>query len=337
VEVTISQDAHSLSELVEDFVEDPRDRDAAETLHQRVVRHVAHVTRRYPDAYFELGVRTPEAIEGLADRVFTTCASVEKGRFPFMGRAPFRAFVEEGFEDAPIRYHSFYAKLSITRELLRDDYAFNLRRDPNLRWRDELHRAVGKALQARATGLDGKGSARRWSLGGLRMARSEEAVVRDLRALPEASVEELVVAALTGLGAPITHSRLSNLLAQVVAPPSTFDPELSLDQEKVDERMTVRQAVVAAWSGLSADERELVGALARGESYDSLIARVPAFKNRVAVSRAVKRCGAHFVAQVLRSQGVDPEQAASAAPKDLMEHIVAVLLPMLPELSQEAS
>ena len=95
----------SLSELVSRYVVE--DAGAAE-LHREVQRHVEQVSRRYPDAYFELGRRTSESVEGLADRVFTICARVPKGRFPFRGRAPFPAFVEERFDDPPIRYHSFY-------------------------------------------------------------------------------------------------------------------------------------------------------------------------------------------------------------------------------------
>ena len=131
--------------LVRSFVEDGSN---ASELLREFMRHVARVARPYPDAYFVLGARNEEAIDDLGNRAFTSCASIEKGRFPFSGRTPFGSFVEEQFDGRTIRYHSFYAKLSITREMLRDDYAHNLRRNPVLRWRAELYADIGAIVKA---------------------------------------------------------------------------------------------------------------------------------------------------------------------------------------------
>ena len=297
-----------------------------------MVRHVRHVTRRYPDAYFELGQRTDEAIDGLAGRVFTICAQVTKGRFPFMGRPPFRTYVEEEFDDAPIRYHSFYAKLSITREILRDDYARNIRRDPVLRFRDDLHRRIGKVLDEHATPVEGgRGGHRRWTAvtETLQIPASEAQVVDELRGRGDEPLADLVVYALRRLAQPISHSRRSNLLGEVIEPPSTLEPAPD-PAEALEELVTIRNAVLAAWAELSADERALVAALARGDSYDDLIARCPTLNNRVAVSRAVKRVGNQFVGQVVQAVGGDP---SSVPPRELLEHVVGVLVPMLPELN----
>jgi hypothetical protein len=288
---------------------------------------VRHVTRRYPDAYFELGQRTDASVGGLADRVFTVCARIEKGRFPFMGRVPFVAFVEEDFEDAPIRYHSFYAKLSVTRELMREDYAFNVRRDPVLRWRDDLHRSVGRILRDVAE----PAGPRRWRLKGQGLARPrpEEVVVERLRGMGTQDLERLVPQALQELAVPVHHSRLSNLLAQVVHPPSTLEPQADETQSPSDQ-IAVRQALLEGWALLSAEERELFLSLARGEAYEDLIARVPAYKSRVAVSRAAKRVGQVFVDRVLEAWGV-PAQSASAPPREVLEQVAAVVLPLLSE------
>ena len=163
-----------LAGLIAGFVGDER---FALELRDCFVRHVKRATSRYPDAYFELGQKNSEAIEGLADRSFVVCARVSKGLFPFSARTPFQCFIEERFDDPPIRYHSFYAKLSITRELLRDDYAHNLRRNPTLRWKDNLHRAIGIWLKANANAEESSGGGhRRWSLpgSGPRLIRSDE-------------------------------------------------------------------------------------------------------------------------------------------------------------------
>ena len=135
----------TMPSLVRAFEEDETQ---AVPLLSEFMRHVARVARPYPDAYFALGQKSDDAVDDLGNRAFSSCARVEKGRFPFSGRTPFRAYVEEQFDGRTIRYHSFYAKLSITREILRDDYAFNLRRDPVLRWRAGLYADIGAVLKA---------------------------------------------------------------------------------------------------------------------------------------------------------------------------------------------
>ncbi len=320
-----------LSEMVRSFVEEDRE---ALPLLSAVHRSIDRVTSRYPDAYFELGQRTPEAVEGLADRVFTICARVEKGRFPFSGRAPFVAYVEEDFADSPIRYHTFYAKLSITRELLRDDYAFNIRRNPQLRWRDELHRSVGRTLKETCTPVgDAPGAHRRWVPAVQRpgIVRSIEDVQRRLRSHPDRSLESIVPRALQLAGQSLSHSQLTNLLAGVLeGPPPDLAPE-DTDGGVLPDQLAIRRAVTATWNALKDEERALIAALARGDDYDTLIARVPAFRDRSSVSRAVARCNQQFVAQVLEALGHPPTRP-DATPRTLIERIIHVLLPMLPEL-----
>jgi hypothetical protein len=322
-----------LSEMVRTFVEEGRE---ALPLLSAVQRSIDRVTSRYPDAYFELGQRTPESVSGLADRVFTICARVEKGRFPFSGRAPFRAYVDEDFEDSPIRYHTFYAKLSITRELLRDDYAFNIRRNPVLRWRDELHRAVGRTLKETCQPEgDAPGAHRRWVPTARRpgVVRSIEDVQRRLRSHTDKSLPSIVPLALKLAGQSLSHSQLTNLLAGVLeGPPPETEPE-DTDGGALPDQLAIRRAVTAAWNALRDEERMLIAALARGDDYDTLIATVPAFRDRSSVSRAVSRCNQQFVAQVLNALGHPPVRP-DATPRALIERIIHVLLPMLPELEK---
>ena len=306
----------------------------AQELRGLFLRHTDRITRRYPDAYFELGVRSADAVESLADRALAVCSSVKKGRFPFSNRAPFEAYVEEAFDDPPIRYHSFYARLAIARELLRDDYAFNLRRDPVLRWRSELHRRVGAVLSEHCDEVDGeKGGHKRW-----RPRHQGPSMVRDLDSVrqrlaseaPEKPLEVLVVRALTLAGRPLSHSILTNLMGDVLVGPAVDVPQEESTSTSLPEAMTVRQAVLGAWEPLEAHQKELVIALARGDSYDDLIARVDAFRDRSAVSRAVRACGEHFVGRIVADLGEDPTRGA-ATPKQVLELVAAVVLPMLTE------
>ncbi len=306
----------------------------ARPLRDCFIKHVKQTTARYPDAYFELGRKTSEAVEGLADRSFTVCARVEKGRFPFSARTPFTCFVEERFDDPPIRYHSFYAKLSITRELLRDDYAFNVRRDPVLRWKDDLHRSIGAWLKENATPTDDlKGGHARWILAatGPSLVRDESVVLAKLKAQPSRELEVLLPKALQFFGQAISHSRLSNWMAEILETPASEEAPESTTLPPIHRE--IREAVAEAWNELSRNERALISALARGDDYETLIANVPGFRDKSSVSRAVKNCGGQFVQAIHKAMGL-PVQSASSTPKEVIERVVEVLLPMLPTLGQ---
>jgi hypothetical protein len=318
-----------LAGLIAGFVADER---FASELREIFLKHVKWATSRYPAAYFELGQKTPDAVEGLADRSFVVCARVQKGRFPFCARTPFATYVEERFDDPPIRYHSFYAKLSITRELLRDDYAFNLRRDPLLRWRDELHRSIGAWLKEHAQAVDSAGGGHtRWTLAapGPRLIRVDASVLDKLKALPSRELSKLLPEALRLAGQPIAHSRLSNWMGEILESPA---PEVAMETSTLPTvNCEIREAVVTAWNDLTVNERALISALARGDDYDTLIENVPGFRDRSSVSRAVKRCGGSFVQAIHKAMGLEFHDAAST-PKEVIERVVEVLLPMLPEL-----
>lgn len=299
-------------------------------LRREVGRHVASVARPYPDAWFELGEKSPDAIDALADRVFTVCSSVPKGRYPFSSREPFRACVEERFDGRDIRYHCFYARLSVTRELLRDDYARNVSRDPVLRWRAELFASVGEALPRVAVPVDGKVSriaAWRLKATGPTLVRRADEVVDALRRSGTTEVEALVARALR-LGGPSTQSRLTNLLAEVLTPPSDVELDAPPPEDPA-QRLAVRAAIAEVWSELSPEERDLLRAIARGDSYDELIAANPRFKHRVAVTRAVERVNRAFVSRLAAAFGL--EASPTSPPKETLDLILDILSELISE------
>lgn len=314
-----------LPELVADFVDGASSGDA---LLQVVQQHVTWMARPYPDAYFVLARKTDDAIEDLAHRTFATCAAVEKGRFPFSGRTPFVAFVQEAFEGRAIRYHSVYAKLSIARELLRDDYAKNLVRDPVLRWRAELYRRIGDVLKQIATKQPGgKGSPPRWSLGGPALVRPPEVVEAELRRREISELDEQVRFALRH-GGPTSQAQLARLLEPLHDAPAS-DLDEAPEAADLDLQIVVRNAVMAGWDALEAEDRELLVALARGDSYDELIARHERFKHRVAVTRAVKKITDGFVSRLVDALGGN---ASPDTPLNMLETILGVLAEVVPEL-----
>ena len=95
----------------------------------------------------------------------------------------------------------------------------------------------------------------------------------------------------------------------------------------------IREAVAEAWNDLTPNERALIGALARGDDYNTLITNVPGLRDKSSVSRAVKNCGGQFIEAIHKAMGI-PMQSASATPKEVLERVVEVLLPMLPTLGQ---
>lgn len=323
-----------LPALVAAFIDAPDGPDARALLDE-VVRHVRAVARTYPDAYFALARKDDESLDDLGNRVFTVCAAVPKGRFPFTGRPPFAAFAEEHMEGRAIRYHSFYAKLSITREIMRDDYARNIVRDPVLRWRADLYRSVGDALKAlEEAGVvtserKGRGVPPTWQLArtGPRVVRPPEEVAVVLKRRLPAEVDALVRLALD-TGGPITQSRLTTLIETVVGTPPAADPEIARVTPDLATKIALRDAVKGAWDELDDADRSLLAALARGEDYGTLVARDPRFKHKVAVTRAVKRIGKRFVARILDDLGMDPGQ--SAPPQRLVEAVMEVLEEILP-------
>lgn len=285
-----------------------------------VRRQVARVARPYPDAWFVLGRKGEEAVDDLGHRVFTTCARVPKGRFPFMGRTPFAAYVAEDFDGRAIRYHSFYARLSITRELMRADYAHNLASDPRLIWRADLYGEIGDSLRVLAQPQEGRPP--RWALGGPALVRPEEAVVAALKAGQTREVRVLVEQALR-TGGPRTQPELCRILEAVLGAPAAPEPtEDAVDAGISPEHTAVREAVRAGWMSLGLAERQLLRALAAGLSYDEVCAEMPAFAHKVAVNRALERIGKVFVDRIVALVG---GEAASAPPKALLEMVIEVL------------
>lgn len=326
-----------LPDLVRDQVQQPWTPRAAALLAE-FRRHVDRVTRSYPDAWFVFARKSDDAVDDLNHRVFTTCARVEKGRYPFSGRVPFRAYVEEQYDGRTIRYHSFYAKLSITRELMRDDYARNLARHPVLRWRADLFREIGQILRRIALPeRQGPGLPPRWRLDAPpgRPVEPLDRVQDALAARPGLALEELLRAALERAG-PLTQSRLTALVEAVRGTPPAPDLEEQMPPlADLASNLAVRGAVVAAWRALDADDRDLLVALARGDSYDTLVSAHPRFKHKVAVTRAVTRVGKLFVDRIVEDVTEELPGGRDLRPMDLLELVLEVLIEVLPELRAE--
>lgn len=290
------------------------------------LRHVATVSRSYPAAYFALGQKNTESVDDLGRRVFSTCARVEKGRFPFMGRTPFRAYVEEQFDGRTIRYHSFYAKLSITREILRADYAHNLASDPQLAFRADLYADIGRWVRQNADRVDrGPGLPPRWALPGPVGVRGDAALVESLRRAGKRGVPELVADALRR-GGPRTQGELAAILEEVIGlPESPRDAAAAEPRAEVDVEVVrgVRAAVFEAWNALEPGDQALLRALAEGLSYDEICARHPRFAHKVAVNRAVERISKGFVEGVLGRAG--GAGGPAVPPREVMELVLDVL------------
>lgn len=330
---------HWVSEFVQaEAAADPlRGAKAGEHLLDAFVRHTRHMTRSYPDAWFADGLRNDDdGVADLAHRTFTVCARKVKGRFPFSGRTPFICYTDERFDGRTVRYHSFYAKLSIARELMRDDYAKNLVRDPVLRWRAELYREVRATVKSEAVAeSQGAGLPPRFRLQhttGLRALRPIGAVEARLKAAQERSVAVIVRTALSECG-PLTASRLTHLAEAVLGTPEAHEPAPPVVAAAQSEQVGLRRAVQDAWDDLESADQQLLIAVARGEAYADLVRRHPRFKHKVAVTRAVTRCGEHFMARLSEEAGTSTTGVPKGVrPRDLIELVLSVLAEMDPNL-----
>jgi hypothetical protein len=313
-------------------------------------REVGHLSRRLPDAWFSLGRKDEESLADLSHRVFWICDRVPRGRFPFQGRAPYPCFVAEQMDGRAIRYHSFYSKLSVARELLRADYARNIVRDPRLRAEAAAWRGLTAAL--RAVAIQEEGKAGPWRLVEVRgpalllsperlgehLARRAAEAQRRGSPLPLAAL----VAEALHRGGPLRQASLFPLLRPFLseepspepAPTTEAAPDETAGPEALNpaDRLWLREAVLRAWSELEPADQSLLTALARGASYDELIASTPAFKHRVAVTRAVERCNRHFLERILG----EGKSKAAEAPQRLTEAILELLVELLPSLDPTA-
>jgi hypothetical protein len=314
---------------------------ADDALRLAFVREVDAATRRLPDCWFELGRRAPESVESLAHRVLVRSERSVLGRFPFSGRTLFLATAEEDWGDAPVRYHAFRARLSVMREVLRSDRAFNLARDPVARAADDRYRALAAALRRVAEPVEVPAHTApqfRAPQAGLRVAR-DPALVR-ARMLAEglpADVDTLVLRFLREVGQPLSVAalveHLSPLLGALPAAAPDIDdvPEPSVGAGDPLTRRAVRSAVLRAWSDLGPEERALLRGVAEGDEADALMARVPTLNSRVAVTRAITRINQRFLGAVVAAIG--GEAQPDAAPRALLELVLEVLLAVLPEVS----
>ena len=314
---------------------------ADEPLRGAFLREVESATRRLPDCWFELGRRSPESVESLAHRVLVRCERRAMGRYPFSGRTLFISTVEEDWADAPVRYHAFRARLSVTREVLRSDRAFNLARDPVARAADERYRALSAALRrvgepvpvpANTIPQFQSPNAR------LRVTRDPASVVARMKAeAAQPSLDLVVSRFLHEVGQPMTVAQVVSHLSPLFGPAPSAAPDIDdLPEPSVGAgdpltRRAVREAVIGAWAALEADERALLRGVAEGDEADALMARVPSLNSRVAVTRAITRINRRFLGAVVEAIG--GEASPDAAPRALLELVLEVLLAVLPEVS----
>ncbi len=300
---------------------------------------VGRVSRRYPAVYFELGERSDESVESLGHRVFAFLDGRVYGRFPFSGRTPFDAYVAERTDDDSVRYHSFSARLSITRESLRDQYAFNVRHHPEWAERERLHRAVVAALKETCRPVAGRSP--RWPRYALtswgdraRQPRADwnrDDVVRILArrgGWPVASRVQLVLAR---RGAPMYPGAVSSLLqeADVAHSDTDIDPDqLARDSSEgaaKAARLLVRQHLAAAWSALGVDDQALLLALLAGRPYREIVEASPRFRDPSAVTRALAKLCSQLLAPLCAALGEGGGGVSALRPQQQAELLFGAL------------
>lgn len=300
---------------------------------------VARVSRRYPAVYFELGDRSDESVRSLGHRVFTFLDGRVYGRFPFSDRTPFDAFLADQLPDDRVRYHAFDARLSVTREALRDQYAFNVRHHPEWAEKETLHRQVVAALKQHCRPVPGRSP--RWPRYGLaawgdapRSPRPDwdrEDVVRILARRAAWPVESRVQLVLARRGAPMYPGAISSLLQEsdVANSSADIDPDLlardSSEGAARVARLLVRQHLAAAWTALEEDERGLLLDLLAGRPYREIVERSPRYRDPSAVTRALSKLCTRLLAPLCEALGQDGDEVHGLRPQQQAELLFGAL------------
>jgi hypothetical protein len=293
-------------------------------------RLLMHMTRNYPPVWFPEGRKDAEGLVDLSHRCFVVCARVEKGRFPFKGRRPFACFVEDGHDGSQIAYHTVYAKLSVARELMRNDYAANLRSNPEWRERAKVYSDLGSVLEdlSRAERIvhevgSGK-SLGRWRLSGagLRAVVPRESLLRELKGARGEGLSALVVRALSH-GGPMGRSELANLIGEATATEELGEGEGG--DIGTELRLSLRRVVLRVWGALSEEERALLRVIGRGGSYEELVTPVGPFPHKVAVSRALAKVGGRFLESLGPELGCEGQKSGAKGPLALVESILELV------------
>jgi hypothetical protein len=328
------------------------------------LRFVARVSRRYPPVYFELCERNDESLESLGHHVFARLDGRAFGRFPFSGRVPFDAFLEDLLPDRDVRWHSFESRLSVTREALREQYAFNVRHHPDWAERERLHREVVAALREVAVAFPGRSP--RWPRWGLpswgqaprgpRADWDREETVRLLSRREGWPVESRVQLVLARHGAPMYPGAISALLQDASVRGARVDRVVEDESGGTGEgwdgalsgaaggaaansepgalepaRLTVRRRVAEGWAALLSEERELLALLVAGRPYREIVERVPRYRDPSAVTRALARICEGLLRRVV--EALDESRAGSGAAEELRPQQVAELIfPLLLDL-----
>ncbi len=332
----------------------------ARPVFQEIHAGCQQLLRRMPESWYALAQRSEESVLSLADEVFFVCDRVQKSRFPHQGRVPFRGYVEDDLDTRMIRHHTFFAHLSIAREVIRLDRAWLCARDPHEAARARLYREVGQALQELADPQlpprdpgsplppPRPGTNTRWALREaprLRALARPEQVRARLGAVADQGTAVLVREALLLLG-PATQGQISDLLAEILPPPPpppgqnrggferSDDPDqppepipIQEDDDPLD-RMAVREAVLRCYQSLKDEDRDLLERLARGQRYEQIVAEVPRFRDPSAVSRALGTINREMKEALAARFGRAPEKGWGQ--KQLTELILAVLLLAMP-------
>lgn len=315
--------------------------DATRGLLHDSLRAVDRVSRRYPDVYFELARKTPEAVASLGHLVFCRLDGRAFGRFPFSGRAPFDAFVAEAMPDRDVRYHSFDARLSIAREALREQYAFNVRHHPEWAAKEQLHKQVVQACREGCAQWPGRSP--RYPRFGLTSWRSgprepradwdRDDVVRIVTRRSAWPVRSQVDLVLARRGCAMYPAEISAILqdASVASSTSDIDPDdlagARLDRA-LDARLSVRRVLSERWAQLEPDERTLLTMIVGGRPYREIVEAIERYRDPSACTRALARICDSFLSDLSERLGV--ATGVGLRPKQAAE----VLLPALLELPE---
>ena len=246
---------------------------------EKFYAHVGRAARRYPAAYFPERDPGPEGRRAITHELFAVCDGRPLDRRPYAGRVPFRTYVEDDYNDGLIRAHIFYKKpICLLWSLLKQQYAKNVRVEPDLRWRADLFVEVRRVLRARAERVSHP-LGERWALPGVAPLRSIplHQAVDDLRRKELAQDISAVVLHLLGTCGPLSRKQVLDAVNELFPAPRTTDlgewQANTLTRPVVDDelRLDLRRALAS----LDDEERAFLHAVVMGLTYQQMVEQFP--------------------------------------------------------------
>lgn len=323
-----------LRPLIWEYVKGNKDKVSLLIL-SRVKKIIFHISQKYPSYYFELGVKNDDSITSLANRTFTHLTTIKTGWFPFNGRIPFKCYVEENFNDDEIMKYSFYSKLSIMWQIMKEDYSYNSSHIPEVARSKRLFEEIGETLKAHFKSFQfGQKYTLKWGLPFWdqntifhQTSIDNEEVINKLLELGELSLEEIIEKILKDFyKRPMSQSQLANIIFQIYNKKTTTIQENIISIYNITpELLTIRRIVSKYYNLLTPSEKKILFMIKEGLPYKEIAIKM-GYKDFQSVGKEMEKIAEKFLTPLIKEfEPSSKKKNISISHKDLIENILEII------------